>query len=489
MGLVQELSSAGGIPEKSTSGDTRITSSDIAESARSAVTYRSALSPTNYPDIYGTLLSYPSGVPVIVEYYKKRGPYIATQTIDTSFSGERAAIHFSFDCIHNLEIRIDGELEFDTNVEATELMITGTAIVYPGIKPNLGDIILMKLPDGIIGVFVVNLTEPLSIRRGSHYKINFHLDSNLNEATMLKLKEATVDELYFEKQHFFSDEAALLTSTSYNQIETLVRHKQAIISRIMNKFYSVSEKTVICPNAIYDPFLIEYLMNKISINDCRKHLTMLANPFVASFENTIWMSYLNQDITSLSLIGYILHKYRQYLFDVNMSNIDIFRMISLIDPNKSFDPARFVQEKFNITDPDYRAVSYYFSDRFYYALLQSFETGSPIIDILPLIDDMSSDTRIYQNLNTSFYSFIDNTYHDIEFFDSCVKATGSNNDLHIPEYEYLVYDFIINNNIDIDYLINKVLSQFPFNKMTEYDQLYLMSILLHLIDVAIIRIR
>lgn len=488
MSLVAPLST-GGIPVKSTSGDTKIDAGDIAEATRSPFIYKSALSPTTYPDIYGTLLSYPSGVPVTVEYFKKRGPYIATQTIDTSMSGERSAIHFSFDRIHNFEIRIEDQLQIETDVETTELMITGTAIVYPGFKPNVGDIFYMKLPDAAIGVFIVNLTEPLSIRRGTHYKIGFHLDGNLTEATDLKLQESTIDELYFDKQTYFSDEATLLTSSSYKLLETLIQHRTSIISRLMNKFYNVTEKTIICPEKIYDPYLIEYLMNKISINDNRRHLTMLANPFVSSFENMIWSTYINQDVSTLSLTGYILHLYRQYLFDVNMSNIDQYRIVSLIDPLVNFDPARFVRSKFNAGEVLYRSANYFFSDRFYYTLLMSFEQGTPVTDALLIIDTMDDDARIYENLNPQFYSFSDNTYHDMSFFDTHFINTGSNNNLHIPEYEFLVYDYIVNNNINLEYLSAKVLPQFPFTKMTETDQLYVLSLLLHLIDVGITRIR
>lgn len=486
MGLVAPLST-GGIPEKSESGDRKISTNDIATATRDTFINRTAIAPQTYPDVYGTLLQYTEGVPTSVEYFKKRGPYINNQSIDTSFSMERAAIHFSFDLIHDLEIRIKDQLEVTIDSETTETSIVGTAIIYPGFKPNVGDIFYMRLPDNNIGVFLVNLTEPLSIYRGSYYQINFHLDSNLTEVTDLKLRESVTDEFFYTKQHYFSDEAALLTHESYNTLEALLRHKKSIISHLMHHYYHTGEKTLI-REGIYDPFLIEYLQNKISIRDHRRDLCQITNPFTGNFENTIWSAFLYQDVSILLYIGYTLHFYRQFIFDVNMSNIDHFKMISLIDPNKPFS-IRLDPAKFQTTDTSYRSVNYIFSDRFYYALLYAFELNQKNIDITEHLLTIEEDKRFFENLSPEFYSFHDNAYHTLSFFDTHSKLTGSNNDMHLPEWEYLVYDFIVNDKVDTEYLIEKVLAQYPFIQMSQHDRLYCMSILLHLIDYAIKKIR
>jgi hypothetical protein len=164
-------------------------------------------------------------------------------------------------------------------------------------------------------------------------------------------------------------------------------------------------------------------------------------------------------------------------------------MVSLIDRDAKFDPVRMIKAKFNEEDLEPRDVMYIFSDRFYFALLKSFESGSPITDITPLLVDMVDDDRIIGNLQSQFYSVADNAYHDPEWFDAHTVATGSNNDAHLPEFEFMVYDFIVNNKIDIVYLIEKVLPRFPFVAMTKHDQLYTLCFLIHLIDVSINRIR
>ncbi len=208
------------IPPKSESGDVKITPETIATAVRDTFVNRTAIAAETYPDIYNTLLKHGEGIPVTVEYFKKRGPYINNQAIDTSLSMERAAVHFSFDLIHNLEIRIKDQLDIQTDTETAEVSITGVALTYPGFKPNIGDVFYMRLPDDNVGAFVVNLIEPLSIYRGTYYQVNFHLDGMVSEASNAKMMASVSDELYFDKQHYFSDEATLLSHSTYKQLKT-----------------------------------------------------------------------------------------------------------------------------------------------------------------------------------------------------------------------------------------------------------------------------
>lgn len=484
MGLVQHLTPST-VPLKSESEDNLINANVIATAVADTFVNRTAIAPQAYPEIFNQLSSYGEGIPITVEYFKRRGPFISTQTIDTSFSLERAAIHFSFDLVHNFEIRIKDQIEINTNTDAAETAVTGEGFVYPGFKPNVGDIFYLRLPDNNVGVFVVNLTSPLAITRGTYYQISFHLDSFLSEETDTKLRSAVSDELYFEKQHYFSDEAALLSSESYNQLQALVSYRRSIISQLVNKFYNTTERTIVRPDQVYDPFLVDYLQNKISIKDNRRDITQIANPYVDSCENMIWEAFIYKDIAKLTLAAYTLCTYQLILFDVGISDIDHYRLVFPVDKTTVLDGQRLMQEKFNTTDDKFRIVSYIFSDRFYSALFQSFENGVAVADASVVVDD----NRICENLASTFYSVSDDAYHDMAFFDAHTKVTGSNNDIHLPEIEFLVFDYIVNENVNISYLLDKVLKRFPFKNMLPLDQLYTYALLINIIDDAIVRIR
>ncbi len=269
----------------------------------------------------------------------------------------------------------------------------------------------------------------------------------------------------------------------------MIRYRKAIINLLTNKYYSTTDNTVYCPENIYDPYLVEYLQNKIGIKDSRRHICQLGNPYVHDFSNTVWQTLLYQDVSLLQLTKYTLHLYKFYLFDTNFSNVDNYRLTSMVDPTHPFDELRLVPAKFQETDLVFRTVNYIFSDRFYYFLLHSFESGTVIDDIIPLLDAIDNDDRIAENLDAQFFSFSDFAYHDMAFYDTHSKVTGSNNDAHLPEVEYLIVDYILNDRIDLEYLLEKVLVKFPFDQMTHRDRLYYSALFLHLIDVSISNLR
>jgi len=92
-------------------------------------------------------------------------------------------------------------------------------------------------------------------------------------------------------------------------------------------------------------------------------------------------------------------------------------------------------------------------------------------------------------LSSSFYSIHDDSYHEMPYFDVHNIATGSNNNIHIPELEFVVVDYLLNGKLDIPYLVDTILVKFPFVGMVDRDLLYYLPIFLHLIDVAIPRLR
>ena len=484
MGLVK-LSQLDEAPPTSSS----ISDSDVATAKKDTFINKTAISPTAYPDEYGTLLSYSSGIPVNVEYFKQRVPLINKHSIDTSFSLEKSSVHISYDLIHNLEIRVQDELAIDHDSETTETTVTGEAIMYSGFNPNPGDVFYYKLPDEQIGVFVVNDAVPLSMHRGTHYKINFHMYGYLSEQIDAKIRTSVIEELHFHKQTYFSGEATLLKDVSYQQLMSFIKFKSNAINYLMTHFFNKNEKTIVLPELIFDSFLVEMINQTISVEDTRSEICNLSLNFTDAFDYSIFSALLSQDTTKLLYTGYSLINYQQFVWDSNFSSMDKYRIVNLVDNDLIESTVRTIPVKHLETDEAPRVVSYIFSNRFYYALMRSFEEGKMIDDIVPFLLDMENDTRIFDNLNDSFYSIKDKSYHDLAYYEAHSISTGSNNDLHLPELEFILLDYLINNNIDLNYLKDNVIPQFPFTKMNKTDRLYWTVIFIYLITTSIRRIR
>lgn len=469
--------------------DQPISSNEIATAKKDTFTNRTAVSPQTYPEIYGTLLAYPDGANVIVEYFRQRTAYINNQTLDTGLSLERGAVHSSYDLVHNLSMTIKDQLNIEIDPNTNETSITGEGVLFPGFKPNPGDAFYLRLPDDAIGVFTVDLVTPLSIHKGAHTSISFHLYEYLDDTIDTKLRSSVAEELWFETQAYFNGEVTLLSDTSYKQLQQLDLSRRNIISHMTTKFYNKAERTIISTDNIFDTYLVEFINNKVSTKDTRLDICQLSLTFIDDFDYTIFGAILAKDVSQLVYTGYTLADYKNFLWDTNISSISDYRIVRVVSTEPIEDSARSVVVKFDVNDTEPKTVSYYFSDRFYYTLIKSFESGSMITDIVPLLTDMSNDDRIHPNLSNSFYSINDGAYHDITYFDVHNRLTGSNNDIHIPELEFMVVDYLLNNQLDIPYLVTKVLPKYPFNNMTDRDKLFYFPILIHLIDVAIPKIR
>ena len=469
--------------------DQPISSNEIAVAKQSTFLNRTAVSPQTYPEIYGTLLSYSDGSTVIVEYFHKRVSYINNQTLDTGLSLELASVHNSYDLIHNFELSVQDQLTIEIDPETNETTITGEAFAPAGFKANPGDLLYLRLPDDQIGVFSVDLATPMSIHKGTCYKLNFHLYSYLTDAIDDKLRASIAEEFYFDTQHYFGDEVALLTSTSYNQLNQLLQSRQDLIKYITTKFYKLIERTLICPEDIFDTYVVEFVNNKISTKDTRLDICQLSLTFIDDFDHTIFAAILNQDITQLVHTGYMLSQYQNFLWDTNISSMDGYRAVRVTATGELTSSVRSTMVKFNITDLEPSVKSYYFSNRFYYSLIRSFESGETVTDVTAILADMATDSRIYPNLYDTFYSVHDDAYHDLAYFNIFNKLTGSNNDMHLPELEYVVFKYLLDNDIDINQLTTKILPKFPFAKMRDTDKFFYFPTLLHLIDVAVVRLR
>lgn len=248
---------------------------------------RTSIMPSRYPDIYGTLMDYVHGSQMKVEYYNQHTPMINKQTHEIDLSSFRHSIHTDYMLVHDFEVKMEGQLDITYDDETTEMIIIGTALVYPGFIPNLGDVLLYKLPDAQIGMFVITNIFRLSIQQGSYHRVTFSLYKFADEDDLTKLNTSVSSEVYFDKQKYLSGNSTLLSSTDYLYLKDLRQYRAALIQYYFNKFFSNDLQTIIRPDGIYDPYIIEFLHTKVSLFDTRKR-PMQIYPEVTDHFSSIW---------------------------------------------------------------------------------------------------------------------------------------------------------------------------------------------------------
>jgi len=488
MPLAKQSGSAGISLPATDSNKTPITSDAIVSASKNTLTNRTSISSLKYQDVFQNLLSRADGKRVVVEYYRKNISYIDNQLGSTSFSLERNAVHSSYDLIHNFELILKDDIVISQDMSDGEFEGVGDAFIYPGFGPNVGDIFLLKLLDDKIGVFQINQVQKLSVSRSSYSFVNFELWNYLEETIMQKLTASVNEELYFEKDKYFSDSVIVLTNDSYQQLNFLKSMRTNIIRNYKAKFYNPEAQSFVSPDNLYDPYLIEFLFNRVEATDM--NLFQLASGYVDKYQFTIWNSLIRRDLSSLYLFNYVPCKPVNFAWDVGMTLISRYDMVFLKKLDDEIYDIRMTPLKINEIDANPRVVNYFFSNLLYYALLKHYENpGVVITDVTPLIPEIEADPRFFTPLSNTIYSIAAEDYITLEALQLTDKLTGtSNNDMHLSELEYYIYDYLVNNNINTQDLVDDVLKKYPFVNMTDSDRFYYFPVLLQLIDAAIIRL-
>lgn len=259
----------------------------------STFTNKTALNPSRYNEVFGTLLGYQRGSPIQVTYFKNMLSEDNIRTKYNDFDPDEDNIHTDLQQINNFEFRLSGAMPFSWDEgEATS---TGEGTTYPGFEPQVGDMFLYSTGAGeTIGLFVISQVEPLSLRQGAYHKINFYLKNRLDKNKVIELhKRVHGEPAYFDKQKFLSDNITLLNHSSAVQLQILRKSRTSICKYYFNTFYDRTMCTIIRPDGVYDPYLVHYLHKKISISDVKVRPEQLLP--IYDYSKSMWSLFTDEE--------------------------------------------------------------------------------------------------------------------------------------------------------------------------------------------------
>jgi hypothetical protein len=481
MGLVKPLES-GTTSSRVVDNHKTINSRDLFSSTKDTYTNRDAISSEQYPDTLNTLLARVSGIRATVEYYKKRHSFINNQLGATSFSLEENAVHNSYDLIHMFELVLKEQITIEQNQDNGEFEGSGTAYIYPGFKPHVGDIFLLTLLDSQIGVFVVDNVTKLSISRSAYYEVTFVLYSYTTQDILDKLDGSVRDELFFNKDKYFNDTVTILTDTTYNQLTFLQDIEKKITDYYIAKFYNRDIHSFVSPEGVYDPNIVNMMFNIIETDI---NIYQIAGVFSHKFKNTIWYSMLHRSLVTLMYNSFVICGFRNYAWDTYLSRAMDYSLLIVKDTDLLKDKRLL---------PEETSYSYIFSNRFYFAINYYFNNKEHITDLSlyeqELLDDIDSDDPTFStNKTDTTYLTYSNQYVSLTDILTMTMADGLNNDMRLSDLEYIVYRYLTVEELNIQDLIDIVLKQFPFKNMVDEDKFKLLPVVLLLTKLAINKVK
>jgi hypothetical protein len=212
-----------------------------------------------------SLLTHVEGSSWVVKYYS------AIYNKDNALSSQQVTLSpvvQSYRFIDHLELKVTIALNTIQDAERSEMQLTGTATMYPGIIPNKGDAFIATMDDGRDAIFNITMTDRKSIFTETCYQIEYVMVDYADPQYSTTNRYSDLESKVVERLEFVSDflqhgQNPLVQKSEFTIIRSLVENYHLLLERYLKQFTSSEYMTLIVPgqeSVIYDHYLVSAFM-------------------------------------------------------------------------------------------------------------------------------------------------------------------------------------------------------------------------------------
>lgn len=277
--------------------------------------------------------------------------------------------------IYGMELKVTTALDSSMTDDTGGMTTTGTAVVYPYLIPNQGDMFVADTGDGRKGLFTVTNVERRTILKETCHEITYQMVSYLTDEYKENLELKTIRKTYFRRDLLVDGQNPFLISSDAEKIERLYEHKRELLGRYIKTFLDSEYKTLLEPRETddaYDHFLTKAVTSVFGVNDqplMREVNIMNCDGDDLMNEYTLWDCLLDMDDSMLSLAV----KTMKLLPTHRFQHAPIYRGIAYSgirtmyypDIDKQIDPYSPSDSEQPLIRPPHDGGTYIFSPAFY----------------------------------------------------------------------------------------------------------------------------
>jgi hypothetical protein len=283
-----------------------------------------AIDVSQYADTTRSLIGFMKGKRIAVTYYrqmKREGSNNRTNISDSA--SVRNSLNSEYHKILNLEITLEKGFEFTTNTAQTSVQITGQAQFYPNMNPFIGDMFLVSTGDGRMGVCRITSTTPMSWRDDTIYLVEFMVHEFVSPANHDPIEGAVTQVSVFRKENYLGGTAALLSEQTYVQLLSIKETRRNLIRFFHQSFFDTNIRSYLRPDGKYDPWLVQFISGKITMNDIPIRPKNLLGKVGSDYASTLWARLEDRYNSTMYLLSpYVkVESYRQDRLSVFVSEL------------------------------------------------------------------------------------------------------------------------------------------------------------------------
>lgn len=261
---------------------------------------RFAINTSAYPNTSKLLVGFMKGKRTLVTYYRllnKNGGSLRTNNAD--YPADRNVLLNEYQKITNLEITLPQGFSFEADPSKASVEISGDAKMYPGMNPNVGDVFFTAMGDGRLGVFQVTLVTPTTWRNDRTYIIRFVLQNFMDSSDVDPIEGSVTLRHIFSKTNYLGSTASLLSEQTYLDLQTIKSIRSNLIRHYHQTFFCRDINSYLRPDGVYDPYAVQFMVNKITMKDLKIRPKNLTGSNSDSYQNSLWARLEDRYNTSL----------------------------------------------------------------------------------------------------------------------------------------------------------------------------------------------
>ena len=219
-------------------------------------------------DPKSSLLTHVEGAGWTVNYYSQ---VLNTDNAPLGQQPDRNPIYQQYMYIERFELKVTSPLTNSQDAVTKEITMTGTANVYPHVKPNKGDMFIADVGDGRAAIFQVTSSEQKSIFKDTCYTIDYLLINYTTPALRADLDSKVIKKFAFRNDFLDYGQSPMVVYSEAEQIRKLETYFAEIVNVYFKSFFSNEYKTLIVPGQeapIYDHFLVKAVKAFFNTWDC-----------------------------------------------------------------------------------------------------------------------------------------------------------------------------------------------------------------------------
>lgn len=243
-----------------------------------------------------SLVTHVEGSTRIVDYYSQ---VLSSGEEPQTYSPGLATHLQQYKLIKDFEIK-QQDFSYDFDSELNQANGTGTAIIYPPLIPNFGDVFIADIGNGKAGMFNVSAVSKRSIFKQACYEITFNLLYVIDTQGQVDLLNSKVVETYnFVKDFILYGQNPIIVNSEFNLLNDSKRILDEAIEDFITEFYSRELVTLVPPGynrPTYDPFAVRAFMEVVEVsNNARASRIKMknTNELKEFWQDSIWNALIN----------------------------------------------------------------------------------------------------------------------------------------------------------------------------------------------------